>query len=754
MIRSKTHAYTQASVPGASSGDRCSTSTTYGTETSTRTKSIPASSVAKASAQNPYNSDEDVVGVEIHRGRNLDKALENSLHEAVSSIKLTRSLSPEEFERVNTQQKSDSVDAVLLTIPKQFGRQNRPSHNKSASVQDLSYDVFRHRKAKSEAPSDDEGGEAEISAIPRPHRMVRKKSGELVRSSLKSLSGRRPASMPSTPVFTKNVHFDRKLEHIRHFLHSEKPAAVSANTSPNQEYLHQTEFPFNSSTKDEYELSIDLPNFVPEAQQTDNDGAIIKVETVYLSTDKRSLIGRVAVRNLSYQKYVCVRYTMDYWRTTSESAAEYTQDVRRKQRDDAFDRFLFRIKIDDFAGVTDKTMFFCVRYNAAGQDYWDSNGGMNFRVEFHKEPQAERRYSDPPAIAPFRPSSKMLQSQEVDLSPKLPISSESLDYEDIYDKHPVSSLDDVDQEQPIVVKSTKKRGISTGDTFSNRYDFGASLTAAIAAANSMLQGSDGEIKVKTRNQTHHVEDIRDFNPYFAVKPAQIEPASLSGTMSPSFPPALDSSENNTPASSGNVSPVPGITTRGSSTSTGHGHAYQELLNNYCFVCFHNQAESSLLMRPVSNSKAYSKNLLACFWARIWSASPFYHSGRGKSFEGGRCGAWRRIVAQVVGRGAITYCYFFHSSCISLPCVEGCYNAVRSLNAASISQHLPYRLLIFRCLNPGHPNMIKHSAYHFCVGSTAGLKSVFTFQSREEFDFIKPATYSIRFPTFIIHKFSP
>src|SRR2546423_1324189 len=62
-------------------------------------------------------------------------------------------------------------------------------------------------------------------------RMVRKKSGEVVKPSLKSAYfKRRPQSLPSTPVYPKAVHFDAQLEHVRHFLHSEKPLAVSTNT--------------------------------------------------------------------------------------------------------------------------------------------------------------------------------------------------------------------------------------------------------------------------------------------------------------------------------------------------------------------------------------------------------------------------------------------------------------------------------------------------------------------------------------------
>lgn len=528
------------------------------------------------------------------RGRHLGKDLEHKLHEAVSSITVTRSLSPEEGRRSSINSDLDPPHIRIITASESSSTSEVPpriGHAKSAALYslgtlDLSAQLSRDGSCAIESDMDDH-----VKA--RPHRMVRKKSGELVRSSLKSGS-RRPASMPSTPVFTKNVKFDRKLEHIRHFLHSEKPAAVSANTSPTQEYATNSDFPMRFSPRktdpDDFELSIDLPNFVPEAQQADNEGAIIKVETVYLSSDKSSLIGRVAVRNLAFQKHVSVRYTLDHWRTTSDTAAEYTDDVRKKQRDDPFDRFLFRIKIDDFTGVTDKTMFFCVRYHTAGQDFWDSNGGQNFRVEFHKRAFAERRHSDPPLMAPIRrPSSDEIEVKGDDIelfdqASNRPLRSpRSLIFENIYDDHPGNNPEDLDHDKPVKTRSGSRRRAPT-DSFSNRYDFGASLTAAIAAANSMLQGSGEEIKTKTKAQVEHVENVTQYNPYFAVKPRNtfVSEKYVMGTVSPNFPPGLDSSEGNSPVSSGNASPIPGVPAK-SDGAVDKGQAYQKLLDNYCFV---------------------------------------------------------------------------------------------------------------------------------------------------------------------------
>lgn len=113
--------------------------------------------------------------------------------------------------------------------------------------------------------------------------LIRKKSGELVKSSLKvsmtptydsnPLSASSNAStefsspyagsksLPTTPSCPKYVHFDTRLERVRLFLSEQKPAAVSRSGSPSDENggiggsgSEGGEFPF-PSTSDEEEIT-------------------------------------------------------------------------------------------------------------------------------------------------------------------------------------------------------------------------------------------------------------------------------------------------------------------------------------------------------------------------------------------------------------------------------------------------------------------------------------------------------------------
>jgi hypothetical protein len=94
------------------------------------------------------------------------------------------------------------------------------------------------------------------------------------------------------------------------------------------------EFPFGSnapgrSRQPPFEWEIRLSNFLADAKQ--RESWPVRVERVFLSSDNKNLVGAIAVQNLAFQKLVVARFTLDYWKTTSEVAADYNHDVRRRQ---------------------------------------------------------------------------------------------------------------------------------------------------------------------------------------------------------------------------------------------------------------------------------------------------------------------------------------------------------------------------------------------------------------------------------------
>ncbi|KAK9464901.1 putative phosphatase regulatory subunit-domain-containing protein [Lipomyces arxii] len=371
-----------------------------------------------------------------------------------------------------------------------------------------------------------EDSDDEDTPVPR---MVRKKSGELVKPSLKSS---RPSSVPSTPTYPKNVHFDTHLEHVRHFLQAEKPLAVSNQASPVDEKEDEfigwkpqrfvndiDDLPERSSSPfSMYDWELVLPNF----PDNPNQSALVFVERVFLSPDKRTLLGHVSVKNMAFNKWVAAKFTVDYWKTVSEVGADYTDVMHSRTRPPVgYDRFTFSIKLQDFSKLENKTLFFCVRYNVNGQEFWDSNDGRNYQVEFKRKMRnggaVPRRYSydrrlSETDIEPslFSVSPSFLSSTESSLptfKPDGPAARvdtpnshgakvprpDALDYsfDSIYttskhsDLHLFTSLSDTSLSSKIKTSrppTPVELVAPAGRPFNSRYDFRVSLNAVLASS--------------------------------------------------------------------------------------------------------------------------------------------------------------------------------------------------------------------------------------------------------------------------------
>ena len=342
--------------------------------------------------------------------------------------------------------------------------------------------------------------------------MIRKKSGELVRPALRSGSGkRRPSSAPGTPHFaTKAVHFDSHLEHVRHFLRIDKPVAVSAENSPADEYRSSYGFPFfdshhvfNEQPSMQWELR--LPNFPLDPISRCHQP--VRLERMHLSSDKSTLVGVVAVANISFEKLVVARFTFDNWKTVSEVAADYNADVRRKQAHDGYDRFIFSIKLSDHTNLQDKSLYVCIRYNVNGQEYWDNNFSTNYRADFVQVPRGHTHDGQLPlplptssrsGTSPSRDSggTSLLSSLFKDDSfsrfdeymtsrRKVELEYENESIRPLEKPSSSSSAPTPKVDDPIsntTIPKYPQREQTTRQPkppFGNRYDFGASLSAAM-----------------------------------------------------------------------------------------------------------------------------------------------------------------------------------------------------------------------------------------------------------------------------------
>jgi hypothetical protein len=308
--------------------------------------------------------------------------------------------------------------------------------------------------------------------------------------------------MPGTPTYSKAVHFNEDIEQVRHFLQVDRPIAVSAGSSPVETYDSESEYPFDDVKTKEPEWEIKLANF-PSTETFERQMLPVRVERIFLASDNKTLVGTVACANIAFHKLVVARFTLDYWKTTSEVVAEYNHDVRKKQKDDGYDRFNFNIKLADQANLEARTLLLCVRYQVNGQEFWDNNGSINYQVDFVKKTKQKPIRS---STGPLRAIPRSRHSPSVPRPRSMPAGSFDDDFGHGFDsKFEFGGSRSIFGDSPnssIRLKPKSKRGSlfpdqaprrqqPGGQAFSTRYDFGASLSAALSNAQNALGDRSG-----------------------------------------------------------------------------------------------------------------------------------------------------------------------------------------------------------------------------------------------------------------------
>jgi hypothetical protein len=105
------------------------------------------------------------------------------------------------------------------------------------------------------------------------------------------------------------------------------------------------------------------------------------------------LRGTIRVRNIVFEKCVAVRFTTDDWTTISESHARYVGPAPARSPG-TWDIFAFTIPLQ-----APRTLLLAVRYAVSGAgEWWDNNGGANFRVVL--APATQPRPVHVPGAAP------------------------------------------------------------------------------------------------------------------------------------------------------------------------------------------------------------------------------------------------------------------------------------------------------------------------------------------------------------------
>ncbi|GIY87430.1 protein phosphatase 1 regulatory subunit 3B [Caerostris extrusa] len=107
----------------------------------------------------------------------------------------------------------------------------------------------------------------------------------------------------------------------------------------------------------------------------------IVLESVNIKkTFPNELNGTIKVKNLAYEKNVFIRISFDRWMSHVDVKATYVKSLKNQSKKMGhYDTFSFRAEISPSA-VRYGVIEFCVCLQCNGQNYWDNNGGINYRL--------------------------------------------------------------------------------------------------------------------------------------------------------------------------------------------------------------------------------------------------------------------------------------------------------------------------------------------------------------------------------------
>ncbi|KAG9346931.1 hypothetical protein JZ751_005858 [Albula glossodonta] len=167
--------------------------------------------------------------------------------------------------------------------------------------------------------------------------------------------------------------------------HSEGVAAAArrGSTPPGMEALEG-----NGRETEEYFLSslFTVPQS-PEELLTKLEEQKCDLECIELLPGTTSLRGVIRVLNLSYDKIVYVRTTLDGWATHFDLLAEFIPG----SSDGETDRFMFKLTLVPPFDKEGAKVEFCLRYETPGGTYWANNNGMNYVVFCHQRAAKEAK---------------------------------------------------------------------------------------------------------------------------------------------------------------------------------------------------------------------------------------------------------------------------------------------------------------------------------------------------------------------------
>ncbi|KNB18732.1 hypothetical protein FOXG_22351 [Fusarium oxysporum f. sp. lycopersici 4287] len=188
-------------------------------------------------------------------------------------------------------------------------------------------------------------------------------------------------SAEKQPSF-KTVHFGPDLEHVRYFSNTDKPLTIDTSSSFVSIDPLLDERIINQQVAPSPQWEIFTSNF-PDEDST-RKSMDVRVQRVYFSSRRMTLYVLIVAASLDFENSIICRFTRDYWKTVSETSAQYYRAPISRSGQNYY-KFVVGIRLFDADELDSSPLFFCVRYIVNGQENWDDNSGVNFEVDFRRK---------------------------------------------------------------------------------------------------------------------------------------------------------------------------------------------------------------------------------------------------------------------------------------------------------------------------------------------------------------------------------
>lgn len=201
--------------------------------------------------------------------------------------------------------------------------------------------------------------------------LVRKKSGEIVKSSLKTQPNQ------TSTLKSNNVKFNLELD-IKTFNGYESPLNISrknspvssAESSPTNSLVNSPN-PFNFQDKVDKSCQYFISSHNINLTNTNTNTIYLKSINYY----DGKLIGYVNCLNLDFEKKFQIKLTFNNWK----SSILFNNNFRYIKSINEYDEFKFEINLN-----VSKDFELVINYSVANQIYWDNNNGLNYKVTVSK----------------------------------------------------------------------------------------------------------------------------------------------------------------------------------------------------------------------------------------------------------------------------------------------------------------------------------------------------------------------------------